>query len=173
MRPFVLTYAAVTTRTADIPHSNNQPTARRVAGPCERYRYTRRRFGGRHPLCGMGVTSLIDVMVKPDVESARSADSRPEPGPFTKTSSVFTPCSWALRAASSDAICAAYGVDLRLPLNAISGRGPRNRVALNVGNRHHRIVVRRVHMRDARRNILSFSAPNARCCGLGHRISSL
>src|SRR3546814_5336874 len=70
-------------------------------------RQTRRRFGGRHPLCGIGVTSRIAVIVKPTACSARSADSRPEPGPFTLTSRVRTPCSCALRPASSAAICAA------------------------------------------------------------------
>src|SRR6185436_1373358 len=48
--------------------------------------------------------------------SARSADSRPAPGPLTSTSSVLTPCSMAFRPASSAATCAANGVDLREPL---------------------------------------------------------
>jgi hypothetical protein len=39
-----------------------------------------------------------------------------EPGPFTNTSTFFTPCSCALRAALSAASCAANGVDLRDPL---------------------------------------------------------
>src|ERR1700712_3192217 len=52
--------------------------------------------------------------------SARSADSRPEPGPVTSTSSVRMPCSAALRAASSAATCAAYGVDLREPLKPMA-----------------------------------------------------
>ena len=43
--------------------------------------YTRRRFGGRQPLCAIGVTSRIDVTLKPAAARARSADSRPEPGP--------------------------------------------------------------------------------------------
>ena len=55
--------------------------------------YTRRRLRGRHPLCGIGVTSRIEVMVKPAACSERSADSRPEPGPATSTSSVRMPCS--------------------------------------------------------------------------------
>src|SRR5579871_3649359 len=50
---------------------------------------------------------------------ARSADSRPEPGPETSTSSVRMPCSAALRTASSAAIWAANGVDLREPLKPI------------------------------------------------------
>src|ERR1700749_1144435 len=82
--------------------------------------HTRRRLSGRQPLCGMGVTSRIEVTVKPEACKARSADSRPEPGPETSTSIILTPCSWALRAASSAATCAAYGVDLRLPLNPIT-----------------------------------------------------
>src|SRR6185437_15825807 len=53
---------------------------------------------------------------KPVACSERIAVSRPEPGPLTKTSTFFTPCSCALRAAFSAAICAANGVDLREPL---------------------------------------------------------
>src|SRR5690349_7305295 len=61
----------------------------------------------------------MEVTVRPTACSARSADSRPEPGPETSTSSVRMPCSTALRPASSAAICAAYGVDLREPLKPI------------------------------------------------------
>lgn len=46
----------------------------------------------------------------------RIAVSRPEPGPFTETSTLRTPCSMALRAAASAASCAANGVLLREPL---------------------------------------------------------
>ena len=52
---------------------------------------TRRRFGGRQPLCGTGVTSLMALMCKPEDASARTADSRPAPGPFTRTSTDFIP----------------------------------------------------------------------------------
>src|ERR1700733_13741316 len=44
------------------------------------------------------------------------AVSRPEPGPFTNTSTLRMPCSIARLAAASAAICAANGVDLREPL---------------------------------------------------------
>src|SRR5436190_18521410 len=77
---------------------------------------TRRRFGGRQPLCGIGVTSLIDLMSSPDAARARMADSRPAPGPFTFTSTVRTPCSCASWAAFCAATCAAKGVPLRDPL---------------------------------------------------------
>src|ERR1700691_6658987 len=80
--------------------------------------YTRRRFGGRQPLCGTGVTSLIALMCKPEEASARTADSRPAPGPFTRTSTDFIPYwSRATPAAVAAACCAAYGVPLREPLN--------------------------------------------------------
>src|ERR1700744_3116334 len=58
-------------------------------------------------------------MVKPDACKARSADSRPEPGPATSTSRVRLPASCAFCETSSAATCAAYGVDLREPLNPI------------------------------------------------------
>src|SRR5919205_2045297 len=45
------------------------------------------------------------------------ADSRPAPGPFTRTSISFTPNFDALLAHSSAARWAANGVLLRLPLN--------------------------------------------------------
>src|SRR5215475_4111994 len=82
---------------------------------------TRRRFGGRQPLCGIGVTSRITTMCKPAAASARTADSRPEPGPCTRTSILFMPyVSRATVAVESDACCAAYGVPFREPLNPIA-----------------------------------------------------
>src|SRR6188472_1763004 len=77
---------------------------------------TRRRLGGRTPLCGEGVTSLIAPTSRPVAVSERIAVSRPDPGPLTNTSTRFMPCSMARRPAASAAICAAYGVDLRDPL---------------------------------------------------------
>src|SRR5438309_11762018 len=53
--------------------------------------YTLRRFGGRQPLCGIGVTSRIERTSIPDAANARTADSRPEPGPLTRTSTLRTP----------------------------------------------------------------------------------
>src|SRR5215467_1179882 len=77
---------------------------------------TRRRFGGRQPLCGTGVTSWIEPTSRPVACSDLIAVSRPEPGPFTNTSTLRMPCSMARRAAASAAICAANGVDFREPL---------------------------------------------------------
>src|SRR6266851_10267515 len=77
--------------------------------------YTRRRLGGRHPLCGIGVRSLIAFTSIPTVERARTADSRPAPGPLTRTSTVRKPYSLALLAAVSDACWAAKGVPFLEP----------------------------------------------------------
>src|SRR3989440_494136 len=76
---------------------------------------TLRFFGGRQPLCGIGVTSEMLVIFKPQLLSARTADSRPGPGPPTRTSTFFTPCSCAATPAFSAATCAANGVLLREP----------------------------------------------------------
>jgi hypothetical protein len=62
---------------------------------------------------------LIIVTSKPAVWSALIAASRPEPGPFTKTSTVFRPCSIAAFAAVSAAVCEANGVDFLLPRKPI------------------------------------------------------
>src|SRR5215471_17713197 len=76
----------------------------------------RRRFGGRQPLCGTGVTSDMLLIFKPNAFNARTADSRPGPGPLIRTSRFFTPHSCAALPADSAATCAANGVDLREPL---------------------------------------------------------
>src|SRR5260370_39683136 len=77
--------------------------------------YTLRFLGGRHPLCGMGVPSLMARTSIPAVLNARTADSRPEPGPDTRTSTTRSPLSLALLAAVMAACWAAKGVPLRDP----------------------------------------------------------
>src|SRR5690606_8019367 len=57
--------------------------------------YTLLRFGGRHPLCGSGVTSMIVVTSRPTFCKVLIADSLPAPGPFTKTSIFLSPKSYA------------------------------------------------------------------------------
>src|SRR3954471_22247153 len=78
---------------------------------------TLRRLRGRQPLCACGVTSRTPVTSRPAACSERIAVSRPEPGPFTNTSTFWRPCSMPLRAAASAVTWAANGVDLREPLN--------------------------------------------------------
>src|SRR5688572_12911013 len=55
-------------------------------------------------------------ILRPIAFSARTADSRPGPGPLMRTSMFFTPHSCAARPQRSAATCAANGVDLREPL---------------------------------------------------------
>src|SRR5579875_70193 len=55
------------------------------------------------------------VIFRPQALSARTADSRPGPGPPTRTSTFLTPCSCAATPAFSAATCAAKGVLLREP----------------------------------------------------------
>src|SRR5262249_2233160 len=47
--------------------------------------HTRRRFGGPQPLCGIGVPPLMMLPTEPAACRLARADSRPAPGPFTKT----------------------------------------------------------------------------------------
>src|SRR4030095_9368778 len=77
--------------------------------------YTRRRLGGRQPLCGIGVVSRMVITRMPALAIARIADSRPPPGPFTLNSHWCIPASCAFLAASYAACCAANGVPLREP----------------------------------------------------------
>src|SRR4051794_12285659 len=79
--------------------------------------YTRLRFFGRTPLCACGDTSFTPRISSPAACSERIAVSRPEPGPFTNTSTFCRPCSIPLRAHESAVTWAANGVDLREPLN--------------------------------------------------------
>src|SRR5437660_11051981 len=78
--------------------------------------YTRRFLGGRQPLCGSGVTSSMALTDRPAACNAVMADSRPAPGPLTRTSISFRPNFAARSAAVSAARWAAKGVLLRLPL---------------------------------------------------------
>src|SRR5256886_13614708 len=75
--------------------NNFIPSRRQSRHFASRYRamaasYTRRRFGGRHPSCGIGVTSRIAVISRPTAWSERMAASRPAPGPRTKRSEEHT-----------------------------------------------------------------------------------
>src|SRR3954469_3710143 len=58
----------------------------------------------------------MEPILRPIALSARTADSRPGPGPLMRTSMFFTPHSCAARPQRSAATCAANGVDLREPL---------------------------------------------------------
>src|SRR3546814_20150239 len=87
----------------------------------------RRRLGGRQPLCGTGVMSEMLEILIPSAFRARTEHSRPGPGPFTRTSRVLIPYSWAARPAASAATWAATGVDLREPLTHDGNTGVEGR----------------------------------------------
>src|SRR5574338_1407228 len=77
---------------------------------------TRRFLGGRQPLCGIGVTSRMDMTLRPAEASAWMADSRPLPGPCTRTCTRRRPMLTASRAQFSAATVAANGVLFLEPL---------------------------------------------------------
>src|SRR5918996_2438902 len=85
---------------------------------------TRRRFGARQPLWGIGVMSVIALTSRPAAWSDRIACSRPAPGPLTYTSTWRMPCSIARFAAPSAERAAAYGVLLREPLKPATPAEP-------------------------------------------------
>src|SRR3954466_10867655 len=89
---------------------------------------TLRRLGGRQPLCGIGVTSLIDFTCRPAVASAWIADSRPDPGPCTRTCTRFTPRPNASRAHCSAATVPATGVLFWDPLKPVWREEPHETV---------------------------------------------
>src|SRR6056297_482666 len=60
---------------------------------------------------------MLFMILYPSAFSERTEDSRPGPGPLTRTSRFLTPKSCAARPACSAATCAANGVDLREPVN--------------------------------------------------------
>ena len=68
------------------------------------------------------------------------------------------PCSIALRATASAAICAANGVDFFEPLKPrLPAEAQAIRRTLLVGDRHDRVVERRVDVRDAGSDVLELA----------------
>src|SRR5487761_141081 len=93
------------------------PPAKAANGSAVVRHQTRLRLGGRQPLCGIGVTSVIALTSKPVACSERIAASRPAPGPRTNTSIERMPCSSAFLAVASAVTWAASGDDV-FPLAA-------------------------------------------------------
>jgi hypothetical protein len=124
----------------------------------------------------MGVVSLMDLMSSPLAWSARMADSRPAPGPVTRTSTERTPFSLAPSAQLAAASCAAKGVPLREPLNPMRPAEPGQDAAFLVRDRDDRVVEGGLHGRDRVRDVLLFFLRRARTLSLrpfdglfGHR----
>ena len=70
-------------------------------------------------MCGIGVTSRMDVTSSPADCKDLTAASLPAPGPLTQTSTLLTPDSKAILAVASAAIPAANGVLFFDPLNPL------------------------------------------------------
>jgi hypothetical protein len=105
-------------------------------------------------LCGIGVTSSIARIFSPDAASERMADSRPAPGPLTRTSTSRTPIFIAFSATFSAAFCAAKGVLLREPLKPIVPAESQQSVSpRGVRDRDDRVVERRLHVHDRARHV--------------------
>ena len=99
------------------------------------------------------------MISRPAACKERIAVSRPEPGPFTNTSTLRRPCSWAIFAAASAAICAANGVDLREPLKP-TVPADCHEITLPDGSvmRDDRVVERALDVRLTDRDVLALAA---------------
>src|SRR5271157_2819897 len=95
--------------------------------------YTLRRLGGRQPLCGTGVTSLMVRTSRPAAESARTADSRPDPGPLTRKRRSLARTTEAQRTRTL----------------------PRHRVSRGIGDGDNGVVEGRLNVHQPVRNVLA------------------
>ena len=127
---------------------------------------TRRFLGGLQPLCGIGVTSSMFVILNPAEFSDRTADSRPGPGPRTRPrgSSCRLPAPPCRRVPPRPArrracSCATHE-------NRSRRRSPTRRRCPAIGDRHDRVVERRVDMGDAIQDVLLDLLFRLRCCHL-------
>ena len=92
----------------------------------------------------------------------RTAVSRPEPGPFTCTSTRRRPCSMAALAARSAACWAANGRALAAALEADAPDDAHEMTLPDgVGDRHDRVVERALDVHDARRDVLAVALARA------------
>ncbi len=129
---------------------------------------TRRRLRGRQPLCGIGVTSRIGRHGEASglQRAKRGLTARTGTGHFH-----FNRAHAVLGRLASGVFSGHLGGVRGRLARALethrAGRRPGDRVALRVGNRDHRVVERRVHMRDARGDVLAFAAADA-CCFFSH-----
>src|ERR1043165_3017764 len=113
------------------------------------------------------------VIFRPSALSARTADSRPGPGPLMRTSRFLTPHSCAARPAASPPTGRGdrgpWRGDRRRLARALetgSARGrPRQRVTLTIRDGDDRVVERRVNVGDAFGDVLLDLLPRARSRG--------
>ena len=119
--------------------------------------YTLRFLGGRHPLCGMGVVSLMLRISMPAVARARIADSRPAPGPFTRTSTAAHAGILGLVGRRQGRLLGGERRPLARAAKAQrAGTRPGDHVSHRVGEGDDGVVERRLHVDDPDRNVLLF-----------------
>ena len=134
---------------------------------------TLRFFGGRQPLCGIGVTSLIERTSMPAVDSARTADSRPEPGPLTRTSTVRKPALGGLVGRRHGRLLGGERRSLARPAKPErAGAGPGDGVPFLVRDGHDGVVERGLDMHDARVDDALFLLLEALLLALSLRVLS-
>ena len=98
------------------------------------------------------------------------AVSRPEPGPFTSTSTLRTPCSMARRAHGLGRHLGGERRALAGALEAdVAGRRPGEDVALLVGDADDRVVERALDVRHAVGDVLALALAGPATAGLGLR----
>ena len=146
----------VATNKSFISHAERRPATFATGSHLERHQ-TRLRFGGRQPLCGIGVTSRIERTSSPAAASARTADSRPEPGRQPEhrpnANRDRAPC-WR----RSPQPAAPQTGSLTRPAKAERTRAlPRQRVALTVGDGHDGVVERRLNVDQTVWHILALA----------------
>ena len=98
----------------------------------------------------------MTVRSSPTACNARTADSRPAPGPFHQNFHFFEPMPHRLSGGvlRNHLRCIGSAFARTFETDFASAR-PSDHVAFHVGDRHDCVVERRKHMRDARMNVLA------------------
>ena len=114
------------------------------------------------------MTSSISVIRNPTAFSARTADSRPGPGPFTRTSRLLTPYSLACVAGLLGGHLSRERRALARAFEAaVAGRRPRERVSLPIRDADDRVVEGRMNVRHGVENLPFGFLANLSCCCRG------
>jgi hypothetical protein len=100
-------------------------------------------------LCGMGVVSAIERICNPWSPKARTALSRPGPGPLTSTSTWRKPCSKAFGRPLQRELSRKRSRLLRAFVTEGASARPGNDIALLVGDGHDRVIEGAMNMSDA------------------------
>ena len=121
-----------------------------------------RRLGTVQPLCGTGVTSLIDVTSMPVFWIAAHGGVAAGAGALHVHLDPARPCSMAALARPLGGLLGGEGRALAAALEADrAGRRPGDDVAVRVGDRHDRVVERALDVHDTGRDVLAVTLAGA------------